>query len=81
MCYIFRLISMFSKAFVRSSRAATFLRKGSGLRRYNGAGSPPKAFKRSQSQGNCAAAVTPTVNGSKVWKTTLVGDLVESSFP
>ena len=64
---------------MRSSRAATFLRKGSGLRRYNGAGSPPKAFKRSQSQGNCAAAVTPTVNGSKVRKTTLAGDIVEYS--
>ena len=51
---------------MRSSRAATFLRKGSGLRRYNGAGSPPKAFKRSQSQGNFTAAVTPVVNGNKV---------------
>lgn len=52
-------------AFVRSSRAAVFLRKGSGLRRYKGAGSPPKTFKRSRSQGNCAATVIPAVNGNK----------------
>ena len=52
---------------MRSSRAATFLRKGSGLRRYRGAGSPPKTFKRSRSQGNCAASATGSaVNGNKV---------------
>ncbi|XP_059090439.1 centromere protein J-like [Tigriopus californicus] len=37
------------------TRSKTFLRKGSGLARYGGVGSPPKAFKRSRSTNS----VTP----------------------
>ncbi len=56
-----------SPAFVRSSKNIGFLRKGSGLKRYRGSGSPPKTFKRSQSQGNVvAAAATATSNGTPV---------------
>ena len=36
----------------KGNTARSFLRKGSGLARYGGVGSPPKAFHRSKSQSN-----------------------------
>ena len=54
-------------AFVRripdeDGKPRTFLRKGSGLSRYGGVGSPPKSFKRSQSQNN----VSQTQDGTRL---------------
>ena len=56
-------------AFVRRNadgdkKAKTFLRKGSGLARYGGVGSPPKAFHRSKSQSNVSTDKnkTPPMN-------------------
>ena len=59
-----------SPAFVRraaSDKPRTFLKKKSGLARFNGAGSPPKAFRRSKSQNNVnndtAKKVSGNING------------------